>query len=977
MHELNLLGGINLRTEKGGERLPQPKRLAVLAYLLLATPRGFRTRDELVAMFWPESDQAHARASLRKAVHGLRKVLGRGTITGRGERLRVDPSRLQCDAVHFEELLDEGRTAEAMELYRGTLLEGFHVSGVPAFERWLDLERQRLLRRAMDATVQLAEAAEASGERRPAVEWARRAVRVDPFDEATARWAASMLVRLGRRTAAIRLLELLVRRLESEWEVAASTETSELLRRLRMPEAATRPGRDPEPEAGPGETDGAGLSANDEPSAAAPASEGSGGRADGRRFPRARHRRFHWVLGAAGALTLVLVGTFLGRRTPAAVESSMGSRTVAVLPFEANDSASGVWGEAVSHLLTSNLGALPATEAIGPRVAAAAAGAAPEGGPARSPFPPKELETKMGVTWVVRGWVVETEGRLVASAELWDARHRTWIRGFRASESTDSVFTLADRLTVQLVSGGLTAGRPDLMSPDLPEAATSSAAALRAFLEGEQHFRRGEWPEAARRYEAALEGDSTFALAYFRLGETHRELARPDAARLLERALAFPERMRERQRSLVRGALLTVQRRREAVDTLRQITRLHPFDPEAWRQLGAAYFHVGRRVLASPEDYRAALDRAIELDPGWVQPYVHLVEDAFFREDEARARKLVEGLRDVTGPTAYGLGFGLSLDLAWGGASDQRRALIAMDTLSPRLRGPLDRAMTVLEMTPGFEQHLRRVADARFRSSVSEAERVSTRSHLLRSYPRAGRAEAGLAILRSRMQMQGSRERMARSILQWHTLGYRAPGTAEEALAALEALATPSLRQRFWMGAFALATGDSALYRGQVDALRVLARAEEAGTVGEGGRGPGPPPPYTGLVVEALEVLSRAERDPIEAITVLRMVHDSRDPELTDDGILDYLRYRLGILYRETGRMDLSLRHFNAQNHHGDLYIALLELERGRTKFAMGRHDEARGHYERFARWWRDCDPALRPLRNEALTALNGMFTAR
>src|SRR5262245_12921902 len=40
----------------------QPKRLALLAYLAIARPRGAHRRDALVAIFWPELDQHGARS---------------------------------------------------------------------------------------------------------------------------------------------------------------------------------------------------------------------------------------------------------------------------------------------------------------------------------------------------------------------------------------------------------------------------------------------------------------------------------------------------------------------------------------------------------------------------------------------------------------------------------------------------------------------------------------------------------------------------------------------------------------------------------------------------------------------------------------------------------------------------------------------------------------------------------------------------
>src|SRR5512146_2311016 len=88
MIEFRALGAVDLRRRDGAELLSvlsQPKRTALLAYLLLARPRGFHRRDRLVALFWPESDAEHGRNSLRQAVYFLRRSLGDDVLESRGE----------------------------------------------------------------------------------------------------------------------------------------------------------------------------------------------------------------------------------------------------------------------------------------------------------------------------------------------------------------------------------------------------------------------------------------------------------------------------------------------------------------------------------------------------------------------------------------------------------------------------------------------------------------------------------------------------------------------------------------------------------------------------------------------------------------------------------------------------------------------------------------------------------------------------
>src|SRR5256884_5668442 len=87
MVEFRLLGTLSLRTADGrdaGSLLSQPRRLALLAYLAAATPRGPHRRDTLLALLWPELDQEHARAALRQSLHVLREALGDDVVVTRG-----------------------------------------------------------------------------------------------------------------------------------------------------------------------------------------------------------------------------------------------------------------------------------------------------------------------------------------------------------------------------------------------------------------------------------------------------------------------------------------------------------------------------------------------------------------------------------------------------------------------------------------------------------------------------------------------------------------------------------------------------------------------------------------------------------------------------------------------------------------------------------------------------------------------------
>src|SRR3712207_783432 len=232
MIRFRVLGTADLRDAQGREIpsvLRRPKLLALLTYLGAARPRGFHRRDALLALFWPDLDQAHARNALRQAVHSLRAALGRDVLVARGEEeLALDSDRLSCDVAEFERCLETSQPQAALSLYGGDLLAAFHLPDVPEFERWLELERERLRRQAKGAALAVAHEEEARGGALRAARWLRRALEISPYDEGTLRRLLRLLDEAGDRAEAIQEYEAFVRRLRVDLELEPAPETASL-----------------------------------------------------------------------------------------------------------------------------------------------------------------------------------------------------------------------------------------------------------------------------------------------------------------------------------------------------------------------------------------------------------------------------------------------------------------------------------------------------------------------------------------------------------------------------------------------------------------------------------------------------------------------------------------------------------------------------------------------------------------------------
>jgi len=231
--------------------IAQPRRLALVAYLAIATPRGPQRRDTLLAMFWPELDQARARAALRQSLYVLRSALGPDVLETHGhDVVSIQLDAIRCDVVDFDRAIAAGRSQEALDLYQGDLLEGFFISDAPEFERWQAETRRRLRDAALRSALALVGQAEATGDIAAAALHARRAARLGPHDEAVLRRLVALLDKLGDRAGALAAYDEFAQRLGADFEAEPAAETQELVTAVRTREqSAAAP--DGQPRLGP------------------------------------------------------------------------------------------------------------------------------------------------------------------------------------------------------------------------------------------------------------------------------------------------------------------------------------------------------------------------------------------------------------------------------------------------------------------------------------------------------------------------------------------------------------------------------------------------------------------------------------------------------------------------------------------------------------------------------------------------------
>jgi len=585
----------------------QRRRLGLLAYLASADGAVI-TRAKLIALLWPESDEASGRHSLSQLLYALRHDLGNQAISIDSETARLDPAMLPSDVHAFCAALREGKLEEAVELYRGDFLDGFHVDDAPELDRWIDEERARHRAACARALERLGETASKAGDKHRAVEWWRRRVTLDPTDgRATARLMQA-LADVGDREGALRTARVYEALIREELEAEPDSGVIELVERLRrgaspaqglarVPNAAAV-ARPPAPEV-----------VHEERSVTAPAA-----RRPSRRTP------WIWAIagGMAGIAALVLFAMAQNRggaRVGGPFAAATGVTVVigdlqgpdTVLALAVREALNAELQNTRGVILTSDLGIRELKTLM-----RLSHNSALQQGQLLA------LATRAGAHVAIEGSVLPVSNGAVIALALLDPSTGRPMRTFSA-RPVDAASLLADVGRMgRSIGAAITQTSRDSAVRPLPAVTTASLPALKSYALARQLAAAGKRAESIAPAERAVTHDSTFALAHYFLGDvlwfidqqTHSEAHLTKAYELIA---TVPPReqlvIRARYEQLVRDRPDTA---------LVYWELLHDASP------GDVLAYEGRawalRALGRHEEAAASADSAMQLDPAAVAP---------------------------------------------------------------------------------------------------------------------------------------------------------------------------------------------------------------------------------------------------------------------------------------------------------------------------------------------------------------------
>lgn len=683
----------------------------------------------------------------------------------------------------------------------------------------------------------------------------------------------------------------------------------------------------------------------------------------GRSVTRGEMPHLNWgrsLLGGAIAFSLLfgVAGLYVviqdrGRSfSPAGAIAEDAAPGIAVLPFTVNGPGLDVWREGVIDLVSANIDGAGGLRAIDGRTVLARWSEVVKGSNNPDLEDALEVGRRTGARYALLGSATALGSDVRLVADVYDLASGQSLGRTQVQGVPDSVYALVDRLSIGVLETVLTGKTDVLPQVSLARVTTTSLPALKAYLEGEALYRRSDFDAAIPLFQRAVEADSTFALAQYRLSLVYgwtETIGSDLSTSALERAARFADRLPEREAILVGASLALERGTLDGLEPLRQGVRKYPDDVELWFTLGETYYHLGASALATDAQHDEAWVHAIELDPSLAPLYIHPAEVAFYRADSARANEFARTYVQLAPTGEYAPSFRQALALLWGDEASRARARATVDTLDSEDADKVE----VYANHPRFRPIAAEIASLLRRREDGWAVRRHMRSYLV-----GGDLASALATLDDpRME----REHREGWLFNMHAMGIPI-GTGRLAeLRSFGPADTLAGTKAFYVAVLAAEEGrwaefDQASVRLQRDARQMRADEDSIGYR------------FTDGLIRGIDGYAAWQRGEKEnARTLLEVARH----EATGHGGRVYpnfvIRYWLGMLALEEGRAADAERYF-----HSYFWTErpLVADRLGQAYEAAGDREKAREAYELFVMAWEEADPALQPRVEAARQAL-------
>lgn len=238
MLEVQMLGTPQIKYKGKEISSSLPAKNQALFYYL-STTQTTHSRLTLANLLWSDKNEKASRTSLRQAVYQLGKMLPdyiestRETVTlPHSKDIHIDLNLFRPNSRQLHKLSIK-QVIQAVDQYQGDFLDGFFVDNATVFEEWLFETRNTFHSQAVQYLTYLITWAHQQRQVEIGIKYARKLIRLEPWDENGYRYLMYFLVWNGQINTALAEYQQCQQRLRQELDIEPANETTALYNRIK------------------------------------------------------------------------------------------------------------------------------------------------------------------------------------------------------------------------------------------------------------------------------------------------------------------------------------------------------------------------------------------------------------------------------------------------------------------------------------------------------------------------------------------------------------------------------------------------------------------------------------------------------------------------------------------------------------------------------------------------------------------------
>lgn len=234
----------------------------------------------------------------------------------------------------------------------------------------------------------------------------------------------------------------------------------------------------------------------------------------------------------------------------------------------------------------------------------------------------REISLQAGVNALVTASIRKLGRKYIIDMKVLDPRKNEYLLTAREDgEGQESILAMIDGLSEKTRKGlKEQASEIQQSTKKVADVTTTNLQAYQHFFQGEQFINKLKWHDAITEFKKAIALDSTFGLAYFRLGYSLSWNGTPGAEEAINKALQYIDRVPEKEQYMIRGEKEDTRRNLPAALIIyKEGLRKYPDEKEIIYIVGDLSFH-----LAQYDSAIYYLKKVLAMDPRFERAWQHL-----------------------------------------------------------------------------------------------------------------------------------------------------------------------------------------------------------------------------------------------------------------------------------------------------------------------------------------------------------------